>query len=414
MSENSTANDNLSLSKQRKLQRKKDILKAKRSKKVGRIVWIAVLCLLAVAACFCVFFIGRNIITHVTMNNEYSKGLASNGHIEGVTAGDYVQLADYSNIKVPYADVEYTDENLQKAIDSLVAAKAEQKKDTEKAVEKDDVIVVEYKSYYEDGTEVTNGATGENGSTITVGSSSLKDYKFDDALIGKKIQDEPFTVEVEFPESYTANKDVAGKKIKYVVNIVSIKITPEFNDEFVQEYYKEKAETAEGYKAYLRETAERDNLESKVSEYITKNSTVNGYPKQYLKQVKSLNKYSAYQEYLYYNQLYYSYLGYTPYASFEAFIAETQKMSEAKYDRTKLVTLAKDQLGSMLIYQAIAEKENITASIEEYKAYATENGETAEKFESAQKTYGDPALVQQYLVIKINKFLADKATVVKE
>ncbi|MBP5185230.1 MAG: hypothetical protein J6113_08990, partial [Lachnospiraceae bacterium] len=225
MSENNIANDNLSLSKQRKLQRKKDIAKAKRSKKVGRVVWLVVLCLLAVAAAFSVFVIVRNLVTHVKMSGDYSKGLAANGHIEGVTATDYAQLADYSNIKVPYADVKYSDEDLQKAIDNILAGKAEQKNDTEKAVEKGDVIVVEYKSYYEDGTEVEKGSTGESGSTITVGSSSLATYKFDDALIGKKIQDEPFEVEVEFPENYTCNTDVAGKKIKYVVSVKSIKIT---------------------------------------------------------------------------------------------------------------------------------------------------------------------------------------------
>ena len=410
MSENNAANDNLSLSKQRKLQRKKDIAKAKRSKKVGRIVWLVVLCLLAVAAAFSVFVIVRNLVTHVKMSGDYSKGLAANGHIEGVTATDYAQLADYSNIKVPYADVKYSDEDLQKAIDNILAGKAEQKTDTEKAVEKGDVIVVEYKSYFEDGTEVEKGSTGESGSTITVGSSSLATYKFDDALIGKKIQDEPFEVEVEFPENYTGNTDVAGKKIKYVVSVKSIKITPEFTDDFVKENFKEQAETAEGYKTYLRDKAERENLEAKVSEYITKNSTVSKYPTQYFKQVKALIKYAKYQDYLYTNQLYTSYFGYAPFASFDAYL----DMTEAKYDRTELVKTAKEQLSDMLVYQAIAEKENITASIEDYKAYSIEQGDTEETFEKAREVYGDPALVQQYLVIKINKFLADKATVVKE
>ncbi len=100
MSENNDAMESMSLSKQRKIQRKKDIEKQKRNKKIGRIVWLAVLALLALLACFCVFVIVRNMVTHVTMNGEYSKYLDANGHIEGVKATDYAILPDYKNISV--------------------------------------------------------------------------------------------------------------------------------------------------------------------------------------------------------------------------------------------------------------------------------------------------------------------------
>jgi trigger factor len=416
MNEKNIANDNMSLSKQRKLQRKKDIERSKRNKVTGKIAAIVILALLVAAVGFVGFILIRNAVTHVNMNSDFSKMLTDKGLIEGVKATDYVTLPDYKNIPVPYSNIELKDEDLQKQIESLLNSKAEQSETTEKAVEKGDVIYVVRKGYFEDGTEVPNSGTGDTGTQITVGSSSFKDYGYDEKLIGKKVQDEAFDIEVTFPEDYS-DKNVAGKKVKYNNKIKSIKITPEFNDEFVLANYKDKAKTAEAYKQYLKDTAERNSLIQFVSKNFLEGCKINSYPNAYLKQVKSLVKYNDYQNFLYnYNMYiqYPQYFGQPPYSNFEAYIKNEYKMSEAKYDRTTVVENAKVQLAQQLFFQAVAENENILATIADYKAHLLEEGTTEENFESAVKTYGEPALVQQYLIEKVQDFLADSAKVVKD
>ncbi len=410
MNENKNANEApMSLSKQRKLQRKKDIAKAKRNGKILKVVGYASLGLLAVLACFIVFLIVRRAVTRVTPNNKFSQGLAANGHVEGVTAKDFVNLCEYKGIKIKYDDIKLSDKDLESMIEAIQAEHAEQSTETDKAVAEKDVIVVEYKSYFEDGTEVKNGATGEKGSTITVGSSSLKDYGFDKELVGKKITSDTFTVTLEFPSTYTADPAVAGKKINYVVAIKSIKITPDFDDELVKKHYSKYAETADAYKTYLRDKAERENLETAVANYVAENTTANSYPKNYLKQVKSLIKYNDEQSYLYYQQLYAMYglnIG-----TFENYV----QMSIAKYDRS-LDATGKDQLKAILAYQAVAEAENITADLASYRTYYIDKySDTDEKagetFDKSVETYGNNAMVQQFLQTKVIEFLADNAEV---
>jgi len=398
-------NEELSLSKQRKIQRKLDIEKAKRNRKIGAIVGWVVLALLAVALCFGIFLGIRRMVTAVTPNGNYSSGLTAEGLIENVKATDYVTLGKYKGIEIAYSSIKLSDEDLQKQIDSILSEHAAQSTTTDKAIEKGDVVVVDYKSFYEDGSEVANGATGDSGSTITVGSSSLKDYGFDDALIGKKITDDAFVVECTFPESYTTNKDVAGKTIKYAVAIKSIKITPEFTDEFVKENFEKYATTADEYRAYLKETTERDTLMDLVCKQVVAESTVKKYPSKYLKQVKSLLKYSTQQTYTYYYNLYNTYYG-VSIGTFEKYVG----MSMAKFD-ISLIDAGKEQLKTILVYQAIAEEEGITATLADYRTYYVEKYDDAETFDSSAESRGHNAMVQQYLQIKVADFITDNVVV---
>ena len=53
---------------------------------------------------------------------DYSKGLAENGHIDGVTALDYVTLpADYAAIPLAAGTADVSDEDVQAQIDSIMA-----------------------------------------------------------------------------------------------------------------------------------------------------------------------------------------------------------------------------------------------------------------------------------------------------
>ena len=67
---------------------------------------------------------------------DYSKGLAENGHIDGVTALDYVTLpADYAAIPLAAGTADVSDEDVQAQIDSIMAQYAKPEQITDRAIE---------------------------------------------------------------------------------------------------------------------------------------------------------------------------------------------------------------------------------------------------------------------------------------
>lgn len=74
-------------------------------------------------------------------------------------------------------------------------------------------------------------------------------------------------------------------------------------------------------------------------------------------------------------------------------------MSETKYDKS-LDTSVLKTLAANLYYQAIAEAEGITVTIDDYKSYLLELGQTEDDFNSMVETYGEKYLIQNMLAEK--------------
>ena len=76
---------------------------------------------------------------------DYSKGLAENGHIDGVTALDYVTLpADYAAIPLAAGTADVSDEDVQAQIDSIMAQYAKPEQITDRAIEDGDQVNIDY------------------------------------------------------------------------------------------------------------------------------------------------------------------------------------------------------------------------------------------------------------------------------
>ena len=389
----------ISKSQQKRLERKKEIEMAK---KKSKIVWISVIAVIILILAGILSLIGYSVYKNMSIiqsSSDYSKGLTTEGMIKDVTATDYVELADYSNITIPLNEIEYSDESVETDIQTLLDNNATLVTDTQDLIADGDKVNIDYVGTV-DGVEFEGGNTNNAGSDLKIGSDSYVDG-FEDQLIGHGIG-ETVTVNVTFPTDYS-NTDVAGKDAVFEVVINGIYSIPEFTDEFVLANLADYASTTDEYRTYLKDTNYASNLNTKLETYMTENSTVSSYPDDYIDYLKSIQKYQDQTSYEYMNSLY-SQMGYDGYASFEEYVGTTEEEYDAGLEATVQVTAKIN-----LIFQAIAESEGITATTDDYYDYFKTS--TTEDYDSLIATYGENYVVQLILNQKVREYLVSVATI---
>lgn len=210
-------------------------------------------------------------------------------------------------------------------------------------------------------SEKVNGKTFEGGSLtkktnkagydLEIGSNTFIDG-FEDGLIGRKIGSK-CKIKVTFPEQYSQNQDLAGKKAVFSVTINFKEVYPELSDKFVKknmkDFDKDYENTAAGYTKYVRDNL----LAEKAWSTFYDTCKVNDYPESKMKTMKTQLKTSI-TYYLQNN-------GYT----LENYL-KSQNSSMSDFNK-QLETTAKTDVGKQLVYGAVAEKENITVSDKQYK-----------------------------------------------
>ena len=400
------ATEELSLSKQRKIAKKKEFARRKRNAIITKVVLTLVI--LAVVGVIAYVIVKDQIkkAKQVVASTDYSTELNEDGTIKSVKASDYVAVPDYKNISVNLADIEYTDEKVNADIESILNDHMVVDNTEGVAAKDGDKVDITYVGKV-DGVEFEGGSATNYG--LTLGSNTFID-DYEAQIVGHTVG-ETFDVEVTFPEDYENNPDLAGKDAVFTVTLNGIYTKPEFNDEFVQEFLSPSANTAEEYRQYLKDTNYKSNLSTYVKDYLVNNLTVKSYPSDYLKSLKSTYKGEESFYYEYMNSLYSQYYGYTPYASFEDYLTQMYSQTEEQYDESLEETVSKD-LKFKLACQAIAEAEGITASYDEaHEHYISEDG-TEEDFNSQVETYGKNYMVQSYLCEKVMKMVIEN-TVVK-
>lgn len=389
----------VSLSKARKIARKKEIARNKKMAVLTKIITIVV----AIAASVGIIsLVGYSIyrgVTRVKPSSDYSASLTEEGLIENVTAKDLLTLPEYKNITIPLNEVEYSDEDVEKDIKTTLEEHSELSTETDKLIEDGDTVNIDYVGTV-DGVEFEGGSTDGNGSDLEIGSNSFVD-DFEEQLIGHGIGSE-VTVYVTFPEDYDS-EEVAGKDAEFKVTINGIYVAPELTDEFVKENLSEFASTADEYRKYVKDTKYEENVNTWISEYLMKNTTVSSYPEHYINKLKSIKKYQDQSGYTYMKQLYAQFGSIGP-ASFEEYIG----MSEAKYDK-QLAEDVKDQAKQALILQAIYESEGLSVSTDEYSTYFDE--ETQGTYDASVTQYGKGYIMQQLIGKKVVEYVKGLATV---
>ena len=400
VTENKNEASDISKSKAKREERKKEVAKERRQKRTIKIAGIAVIAvIIAVIAAAA----GKSIYMaamRTTSNSDFSAGLTADGKIEGVNVKDALTLVDYANIPVPAEEVAATDEEVEADINSTLASHKESSTDETLAIKDGDVVNIDYVGTI-DGVEFEGGNSNGAGYDLTIGSGSFID-DFEQQLIGHK-PGENVTVEVTFPEDY-GDEAVDGKDASFAVTVNSITVTPELTDEFVTEYFSENGlSTAEEYRASVAERYYEQHLEEYLTNYIMDNSTVNSYPAAYLKQVRAVTKYN--DEYMleYYNQMFSAY-GMSAYENLWDLMGG-EVSDELSYEKD-LRERAKENAKTAMVYQAIFEDAGLTIDMEAALAEMTE--ESGEEYVTSMKeNYGEGYMAQNEIMETVTTYLVE-------
>jgi trigger factor len=393
-------NTSMSLGQQKRLEKKREIERLKRNARLGKGISYILIALISVGLLATIGYSIYRGVTKIKPRSDYSAYLTEEGLIKDVTASDYLDLVDYKNITAPLSEIEYTDEEVDADIKTLLDEKSELSTETDSLIEDGNKVNIDYVGSV-DGVEFSGGNTNGEGADLEIGSNSYVD-DFEEQLIGHKIGDK-VTVNVTFPAEYSNNPDLAGKDAVFEVVINGIYEVPEFTDAFVKENLSENASTVAEYREYLKKTKYEENLNTWLDKYLLEETKANSYPTAYFNHLKSIQKYEDQQSLAYMNNLYAS-MGSDQTATFEQYVG----MSESKYDAS-LAESIKDRAKDALLYQAIYEKEGLTVSKDDYATYfdATSTG----GYDAQVKEQGVGYVMQQIIDKKVLDYVKELVTV---
>ena len=198
---------------------------------------------------------------------DYSEPFDENGYFKGITALDYVTLGKYIGIKVVRDDITASEEDIMAQVQSLVDnfTTSEQVTDTSRRVVDGDTLSIDFEGKM-DGVAFDGGTA--QGQEVTIGVTNFIEG-FLDQLIGHT-PGETFDIDVTFPDPYYNNPDFSGKPAVFTITINYIleDIVPDIDDDLISMGTYGQYETLEDYKAYLKETIEKDNMENVVLEQL--------------------------------------------------------------------------------------------------------------------------------------------------
>lgn len=157
-----------------------------------------------------VSLVGCNKTDGNTDTNSKADALPDGAHLTPEQASGYVvKLGDYSGYEID-ATTDSFKYALSQALQSCTPVKVK-----DRAVKEGDTVNMEYTGRYAESGEVFQGGSA-SGASLTIGSGSFIDG-FEDGLIGA-MPGEPVDLYLTFPEDYH-NKDMAGVKVVFSVFI---------------------------------------------------------------------------------------------------------------------------------------------------------------------------------------------------
>ena len=165
------------------------------------------------------------------------------------------ELGEYKGIEVVKEEVLVTDEEVQLELESLRKSNAPLQEVTDRPVQSEDVVVVDFQGYHE-GTALPQVKNDDY--SVDVGSGNMG-ADFEEKLIGMKVGEEG-SHEVDFPETHP-NPILKGKKVEFRINVKKIqeRVLADFDDEFAKDV-GEGVDTLEALKSSIKDkiTAQRE------------------------------------------------------------------------------------------------------------------------------------------------------------
>lgn len=275
----------------------------------------------------------------------------------GVIKNEYgtVELGAYKGVEANKEKVVVTDQEISDRINMLLEEHAEEK-EYDKPIENGNVVyaTIDAKA---DGNKIED--FGDEETALSIGEASFGE-EFDNKLIGHKKGDT-----VKFSVKYDEDNMfpfLAGKKVDYVVKISVVNkiYTPELNDDFIINTlgYESEQDMKDKMKAEIEEESEENSLYNMQLEAIGKvveASKITDYPQEMYDKHKKLFE----EECLMQAQMF-------GIETLEEFY-ETAEMTEDDVN-AEITTRVNEEI----VIRAIAEKEGLSVSDEDFKASVQE------------------------------------------
>ena len=310
-----------------------------------------------------------------------------------------VKLGKYKGVEVEKMDVEVTEDEVNAEIDQERNRNARTIEVTDRAVQKDDIVTLDFEGFVDD--VAFDGGKGTD-YPLTIGSGAFIPG-FEDQLIGFEIGKEG-EVKVTFPEDYQA-EELAGKDavFKCTVKAIKAKELPELNDEFASDVseFETVAEYKDGVKKKLAERKENEAKAKREDEAVKAviDDAEMELPEKMIEtqQRQIVNDFAQRLQYQGMNmQQYMQYTGNTV----------DQLMEQVKPQ-------AIERIQSRLVLEAVAAAENLTASDEEVEEELKKMAEQYKmEIEKIKELMGErelKSMKDDLAVQKAAKFLVDNA-----
>ena len=320
------------------------------------------------------------------------------GCSNGALSNDNIKIKQYKGLEIKKEEaVVVTDEAVEDAIRLELEILGTEVEVTDRPAALKDTVNIDFVGKI-DG-EVFEGGSA-TGFDLELGSGTFIDG-FEEGIVGKNIG-ETFDLNLKFPEDY-GNEQLNGKPVVFTVKLNSITALqlPELTDELLPQIGTT-ATTVEEYKAAVKAELEASNEASaKEAMYdvaiaaLVKQCEVKKYPEERLIAVA---KDLIFQE------------------SYGAIMSGVS-IDDAIYNNYELTVeeKVKELVCEELAIELIAEKEDITVSLEEYEeeaqSLATQYGETdVDAFvKSFESVYGEGYIRKELQRAKVAVFLLDNA-----
>ncbi len=307
-------------------------------------------------------------------------------------SNDLITINQYKGLEVEKVTaVEVTDEDVEQSIQASLEAISTRKEVTDRGSKEGDVVTVDFVGKV-DGVEFEGGSASDQ--EITLGAGRYIDG-FEDGIIGHN-KGEVFDINVTFPENY-GSTDLAGKAAVFTITLDKIEevIVPELTDELVASKLSATAKTIEEYKKEEKEALILSNEQSAQSQLAQKvwtalldNCEVKEFPEDDMEDMLS-------QIEAQYSQV----------ATMYGVDVETVVK---EFYGIELQEMAENLLKQQYAIELIAEKENITLTVEEYEndlaEYASNWGYDAEEME---EMVGHDELEKMFIQERVGDWLIE-------
>lgn len=333
-------------------------------------------------------------------------------YLSGITASDYVDVPeDYDSLTVEVDPAEkVTDEDVETTIQNQLEYDETLEEVTDRTVVEDgDVVNIDYVGTM-DGEEFDGGSAEDY--DLTIGSGSFIDG-FEEGLIGANVGD-TVTLDLTFPDDYS-DTTKAGEDVEFEVTINSIEeyVTPELTDEYVESLeitddFGNAVSTVEDFRTYVRnylveesESTYTSDVQSAIMDALMDEATFKKDPPEAM-----IERYdSALTEQLTYQAALYG----TDLETLMTLYGSTEDTYEQDI-RDEAIS----QCEQLILLQAIADKEDLELSDDEFQEELEEAVSSSEAYTSVDEVENDEVQsYREYLMRQaVLDFLVEKTTIV--